>query len=97
MKLSKVQADELAHVFREEPSSIHEHDREPYRYVRFVSRRSTVEALVRLGLCEPPIMHDYPVGGYRARLTKAGVEERARVRAERAATWDAVRRIARAK
>lgn len=76
MRLTPTQAAELIHVLAAEPNSVHEHDRDPFEWVRFVSRRSTVEALVRRGLCETPIMHDYPVGGYRARLTRAGLVER---------------------
>lgn len=92
--LSPTMVAELAFVTKQQPDSIHEHDRDPERYVRMVARRSTVEGLISRGLAEPPIMTDYPMGGYRARLTDAGVEERRRIRAENAEVNRFLRRTA---
>lgn len=79
-KLSQSMRDELEHVYRRESGSIHEHDREPYMWVRFVTRRSTVDALAARGLIADGPYSDYPVGGYRARLGTLGFAVRAWLR-----------------
>lgn len=91
VRISKTQQAELEHVVRAHPDGVDERDRHPELFLRMVSRRSTVAALQRLGLCEEPY-RDWP-DGWHARLTPAGIEERRRLRAARAELRRAIRRM----
>lgn len=90
-KLSKTQRAELEHVFAARPNGVDERDRHPELFVRMVSRRSTIEALHRLGLCEQPY-RDWPEGWY-ARLTLAGMDARWNLRSASAEVRRALRRL----
>lgn len=79
--LSPRMIEALRSVLRPKPDSIHDEDREPERWVR-MEPKPTVQALERRGLLEG-WWYDYPCGGYRGRLTDAGMAARAAARSGR--------------
>lgn len=94
VKLTETQRSELEHIYRSEPLSIHDHDRTPHMWVRFVSRRTTILAMARHGLIADGPYPDLQVGGYKALLTPRGYAVRAWLRYQHRPLYWAIRTLA---
>lgn len=76
-KLTKAQLAEITSVWEDRPTHMDACDTEASVHVRYVARKATLDAIHRAGYAEHVYRDTSSVGGWKARLTDAGIALRA--------------------